>query len=81
MGKVGGWFGAGAVDEEAKAEQFKKGVEELVERFPDCPADLAGRFLTVRCHVCIGFARRKPTPPQPRTHTAGDAVAHTRSNS
>lgn len=47
MGKVGGWFGVGAVDEAAKQELFKKNVQELVERFPDCSSDLARRFLTV----------------------------------
>lgn len=46
VGKVGGWFGV--VDEAAREEQFKKNLQELVERFPDCPSDLAGRFLTVR---------------------------------
>jgi hypothetical protein len=50
VGKLvgGGWFGGAVVDEAAKEEQFEKDVLELVERFPDCPSALAGRFLKVR---------------------------------
>lgn len=48
---MGGWLGVGAVDQETRAEEFKKNLQELGERFPDCPSDLAGRFLTVRSLV------------------------------